>query len=71
MQVDSLDAPMVSVGIKSSFPTPRDVVPDPKSGFHFVIHDNIWNTNYPLWYPFLPEDANFAARFVIKFKSES
>ena len=37
----------------------------PLDGFAFNIHNNIWNTNYPLWYPFtdLEEDRNFKARF--------
>ena len=32
-------------------------------GFAFNLHNNIWNTNYPLWYPFTEEDKNFKARF--------
>jgi len=25
-------------------------------GWHFNLHNNLWNTNYPLWYPFVPDD---------------
>ena len=32
-------------------------------GFAFNIHNNIWNTNYPLWYPFVEEDKTFQAHF--------
>ena len=32
-------------------------------GMAFNIHNNIWNTNYPLWYPFNDEDKNFRAKF--------
>lgn len=35
-------------------------------GVAFNIHNNIWNTNYPLWYPFTIEDADFKATFTAK-----
>ena len=35
-------------------------------GVAFNIHNNIWNTNYPLWYPFTDEDADFKATFTAK-----
>ena len=35
-------------------------------GVAFNIHNNIWNTNYPLWYPFTDEDDNFKATFTAK-----
>ena len=51
-------------------PTPFPFIKQPPlgarlDGFAFNIHNNIWNTNYPLWYPFtnLDEDMNFKARF--------
>ena len=48
-------------------PTPFPYMERPQSvavdGFAFNLHNNIWNTNYPLWYPFLEEDKNFKARF--------
>lgn len=42
--------------------TPLDHV----MGVAFNIHNNIWNTNYPLWYPFIDEDADFKATFTAK-----
>lgn len=36
------------------------------TGVAFNIHNNIWNTNYPLWYPFIAEDADFKATFTAK-----
>ena len=35
-------------------------------GVAFNIHNNIWNTNYPLWYPFTDEDDDFKAVFTAK-----
>ena len=32
-------------------------------GFAFNIHNNVWNTNYPLWYPFAKNDENFKSRY--------
>ena len=42
--------------------TPLDHV----MGVAFNIHNNIWNTNYPLWYPFVDEDSDFKAMFTAK-----
>ena len=36
-------------------------------GVHFNIYNNIWNTNYVLFYPFQPQDANISSRFNLKF----
>lgn len=49
-------------------PTPFPYLQRPRlatsvDGFAFNIHNNIWNTNYPLWYPFTEEDKTFKARF--------
>ena len=49
-------------------PTPFPYLERPEKakfvdGFAFNIHNNIWNTNYPLWYPFTEEDKNFNALF--------
>ena len=49
-------------------PTPfpyleRPSVATSVDGFAFNIHNNVWNTNYPLWYPFAEEDKTFKARF--------
>ena len=50
------------------FPAPLDPLPDSSVvGIAFNIHNNIWNTNYPLYYPFVEEDANFRSRFTVSF----
>ena len=51
----SIDTSLVSVGRATAFPTPLTplVTGEMESGVHFVIHDNLWDTNYPAWYPWL------------------
>lgn len=49
-------------------PTPFPYLERPQKatsvdGFAFNIHNNVWNTNYPLWYPYTEEDKNFKAFF--------
>jgi len=61
--VEPLDSPLVVFGKPSGFPTPTDESPDFGKGGSFVLWNNIWNTNYPLWYPFNPEDANLQYRY--------
>ena len=48
--VTPLDSPLVSFGTSSVFPTPIDSEPDFQQGAYFVLHDNLWNTNYVMWY---------------------
>jgi hypothetical protein len=37
-------------------------------GVSYNIYNNIWNTNYVLWYPFKDEDADMKARFSLRFE---
>ena len=42
-------------------------MPDPdRGGVHFNIHNNVWNTNYALWYPFDEADDARIARKVVQ-----
>ena len=49
------------------FPAPLDPIPDKVIGMAFNVHNNIWNTNYPLYYPFVDDDANIRSKFTIVF----
>jgi len=62
-ELSSLDVPVVSTGIASPFISPRDQVPDMLGGLHFNIFQNIWNTNYVLWYPYDGVDKHIRSRF--------
>lgn len=74
LALTSSDVPLVCpifVGEKGILtPTPfpyleRPTLATSVDGFAFNIHNNVWNTNYPLWYPFAEEDKTFKVRFQI------
>lgn len=72
LELSSQDVPLICPIIKNKYPTPFPVPLDPFPdtdvvGVAFNLHNNIWNTNYPLWYPFTSGDENFKARFTINF----
>merc|ERR1712007_319783 len=49
--VEMLDSPLLSVGAMN--PTPYyPVVPQAADGAFVSLVNNIWNTNYPQWFPF-------------------
>ena len=63
MTLTSLDVPVVALGEVTPFPTPRTEAPDMVKGVHWNIVQNIWNTNYVLWYPYTEADATLRSRF--------
>ena len=70
IQLQSYDVPLAiltteSLPQKSAFPAPLSPIPDKITGVGFNIYNNIWDTNYIFWYPYVPEDKNFKARFTI------
>ena len=71
LQLVSQDVPLVSVGTKSRepspFPTPLQPIQEEITGMAFHMYNNMWDTNYILWYPYQKEDEDFKARFQIKF----
>lgn len=58
LKIESLDAPLVAPGEPSllDFNNRR---PPLKKGMHFNLHNNIWGTNFPMWYE---EDSRFRFR---------
>jgi Domain of unknown function (DUF5054) len=58
--IESLDAPVVALGVKSSIYFTRDQ-PDLAQGLHFCLHNNTWGTNYVQWFG---EDMRF--RFILR-----
>eukprot|EP00730_Choanoeca_flexa_P005701 TRINITY_DN12004_c0_g2_i1.p1 TRINITY_DN12004_c0_g2~~TRINITY_DN12004_c0_g2_i1.p1 ORF type:complete len:799 (+),score=141.55 TRINITY_DN12004_c0_g2_i1:145-2397(+) len=63
VSIESLDVPLICTGPANPFPTPRTGPPDMTQGVHYNIFQNIWNTNYALWYPFIDEDKDFLSNF--------
>jgi len=62
--IESLDSGVVCFGEPTPFPTPF-TQPDLSQGVHFNLFNNIWGTNYVMWYPFLDEDLNAQFRFIV------
>ena len=55
-------APVVSIGGRNLYDT-RDSFGDLGEGLHFLLHDNRWNTNFPLWYG---ENAAFELEVIFR-----
>jgi hypothetical protein len=66
-RVISWDSALVSIGVASPVPTPL-VAPDVSRGIHYALVGNIWNTNYPFWYPFVEKDSTSQFRFHMDFE---
>eukprot|EP01050_Picozoa_sp_SAG11_P001045 SAG11_NODE_42_length_20827_cov_9.289801_6_plen_690_part_00 len=47
------------------YPTPLNEAFDPGAGFAANIHNNVWNTCYILFYPYLAEDRDLRQRYVL------
>ena len=71
LQFRSLDVPLVcpvtSVREASPFAVPLQPITDKITGMAFNLYNNIWDTNYILWYPYSKGDEDFKARFSIDF----
>ena len=53
MRLSSMDAAVVNLGNLSAYPSPVNVTPDlGHGGASFVLWDNLWGTNYIMWWPF-------------------
>eukprot|EP01043_Picozoa_sp_COSAG02_P035726 COSAG02_NODE_2576_length_8498_cov_4.245386_5_plen_416_part_00 len=53
LTIASLDAPVLSTGILSPFPTPGDnssIAETLHLGMHWNVENNVWNVDYPQWY---------------------
>ena len=62
----TLDAAVARWDAPLPFPSPLDRQPDLAEGLSYLLHDNVWNTNFPFWYPFAPGDpGNLVFRFTL------
>ena len=59
-KIETLDAPLVAPGAPSLLNF-NPTQPALDKGFHFNLYNNVWGTNFPMWYD---EDARF--RFVVR-----
>ena len=60
LSIDTLDAPLVAPG-QPSLLNFNNRQPHKDHGIHFLLYNNIWGTNFPMWYE---EDARF--RFILR-----
>ena len=70
MHILNLDAPVVAFGSSSPFATP-DTEPALEHGISYALSNNIWGTNYVMWYPFESQDNNIQYRFRLDFSNTS
>lgn len=68
LKVSSLDAALVSPGKPTPFPTVEEL-PDLTAGMHFNLHNNIWGTNYVMWWPYQKGDETIRFRFVVQVEA--
>jgi hypothetical protein len=61
LAIDSLDAPLIAPGERSLLDF-HNRQPALAKGLHFLLYNNIWGTNFRMWYE---EDARF--RFTLAF----
>ena len=64
-ELQTLDAPLVAPG-KPSLLDFHDQLPDMNGGIHVCLYNNIWGTNFPMWYE---DDAKF--RFSLRVPSSA
>ena len=60
LSIETLDTALVNIGNPSLYDF-NDDQPDLTKGVYFNLYNNMWNTNFPLWYG---EDSRF--RFLIR-----
>jgi hypothetical protein len=65
LAVETLDAPLVAPGERSLLNF-NNRQPNLRKGMHFNLFNNIWGTNFPMWYD---DDARF--RFVLRLGDEN
>ncbi len=61
LRIDTLDAPLVAPG-EPSLLNFTNRQPPMRGGMHFNLYNNVWGTNFPMWYE---DDARF--RFQVSF----
>jgi hypothetical protein len=64
LNIRSLDAALVSPGKPTPFPI-VDAAPDLSQGMHFNLHNNVWGTNYVMWWPYQTGEGTIRFRFVV------
>ena len=61
LKIAALDSPLVAPGEPSLLDFSNEL-PDLANGMHFNLYNNVWGTNFPMWFE---EDCRF--RFILQF----
>ncbi len=62
-----LACPIVKNKEPTALPFPAPGYVTPLDGVAYNLHNNAWDTNYILWYPFVGGDESWRTRFLITF----
>ena len=55
LEIETYDAPLVAPGARSLLDF-NNRQPPLRRGMHFLLYNNVWGTNFPMWYD---DDARF------------
>ena len=64
LSVQSWDTEVITIGGVNLFPVPMET-PDVGKGFGFNIYNNLWGTNYIMWYPYKYGEESSKYRFTM------
>eukprot|EP01130_Rhizamoeba_saxonica_P010344 TRINITY_DN4232_c1_g1_i1.p1 TRINITY_DN4232_c1_g1~~TRINITY_DN4232_c1_g1_i1.p1 ORF type:complete len:104 (-),score=12.26 TRINITY_DN4232_c1_g1_i1:48-359(-) len=67
LNISSIESPLVCFGQPTAFPIPTNYAPDFRLGVSHVLFNNIWNTNYIMWYPYNHGDENILWNWNLEF----
>jgi hypothetical protein len=60
-KIETMDAPVVAPGERNLLNFDNKL-PDPEGGMHFCLYNNVWGTNFTMWF-----DDDMKYRFKLKF----
>lgn len=66
-QIKSSETGLICFGEPNAFPVPTNLNPNFHEGASFILWNNLWNTNYIMYFPFLAEEASIKYRFQLQF----
>ena len=66
--ITPLDSGLACFGKPNVFPVPLDETPDVGQGVSFSVYNNIWGTNYVMWYPYHDDEPHLRSRFVVSLR---
>jgi hypothetical protein len=62
-----LACPILKDKEPTALPIPAPGNSPPLDGMAYNLHNNVWDTNYVLWYPLVHGDESWRTRFLVTF----